>query len=285
VGLGSVSSAPSASAAPAVSAASAAAALPGLVPISAETAFDSQAFKPQRVFCPPGLQVVGGSYELIGAEGSVVLDDFIPSADNLLVSAGEIVGPGEKSDGTTANWKIRATAMCANPLPGYSIQITRSDFTRTTSQSARAFCPAGTSLVSGGTELSNGFGQVSTVMLDLANTSVEAVGRTDTDGYSGSWSISAYAICANHLPGWSVPRQLSPVDVFQSRSETAVCSPGQVAIGVGWQTFGTLVGIGDRYFTRASFSTGANPGVTVSATGQPTSTPWELAAYAVCVNN
>jgi hypothetical protein len=269
-----------------VSASAASAAVPGLVPISAETSSDSQVFKQVRVFCPPGLQVVGGSYELTGAEGAVVLDDFIPSADNLLVSAGEIVGPGENSDGTTAFWKIRATAMCANPLPGYSIQVGTSNFTHTTSQAGRAFCPAGTSVVSGGASLSNGFGQVSTVLLSVGNGVVEADGQTDTDGYSGSWSITAYAICANNtLPGWHVVRQLSPTDVFLSRTETAFCSPGQAAIGVGWRTFVTLVGIGDRYFSRATFSAGPNPGVTVSATGQPTNTPWELAAFAVCVNS
>lgn len=263
------------------------AAVPGLVYISAETNLDSTVYKSVRVFCPAGRQVIGGSYDLVGAEGAVVLDDFIPSADNLLVGAGEIVGPGENSDGTTASWKVVATVVCANPLPGYSIQVATSDFTNTTSQSARAFCPQGNeSVVSGGASLSNGFGQVSTVLLDVGNGVVEADARTDGDGYSGSWSVTAYAICATtHPSGWNVVQQLSPTAPFASRTETASCAPGQVAIGVGWRSFVTLVGIGDRYFTRAAFTSGTNPGgVTVSATQVGSPPSWQLATRAVCVN-
>src|SRR5882724_10560019 len=68
----------------------ASAAVPGRTFISGETNFDSTVYKSVRVFCPSGLQVIGGGYKLVGAEGAVVLDDFIPSADNLLVGAGEI---------------------------------------------------------------------------------------------------------------------------------------------------------------------------------------------------
>lgn len=263
----------------------ASAAVPGLLYLSAETNFDSTVYKSVRVFCPAGMQVVGGSYDLTGAEGAVVLDDFIPSADNLLVGAGEIVGPGENSDGTTASWKVVATVVCANPLPGYSIQVQTSDFTQTTSQAGRATCPPGRSVVSGGASLSNGFGQVSTVLLDIGNGVVEADARTDGDGYSGSWSVSAYAICANPLPGWHVVQALSPSDVFLSRTVTAFCPSGQAPIGVGWRTFGNVAGIGDRYFARAAISTGTDPGVTVTATG-PVSTvnPGQVAARAVCVD-
>jgi hypothetical protein len=268
-----------------LSASAASAAVPGLVYVSSETLSDSQVFKAARVFCPPGLQVIGGAYELSGAEGAVVLDDFIPSADNLLVSAGEIVGPGENSDGTTASWKIRATAVCANPLPGYSIQTSTSTFRRATDQTVLATCPAGKSVVGGGASLSNGFGQVSTILLSSGTAGVLAEGHTDVDGYSGSWSITAYAICANLLPGWHQVQQLSPEDVFLSRTETAFCPPNQVPIGVGWRTFGAVAGVVDRYFSRANISTGPNPGVTVSATGPDnTAHPWQLSARAVCVN-
>jgi hypothetical protein len=262
----------------------ASAAVPGLVYISAETNFDSTVFKSVRVSCPAGQQVIGGGYDLLGAEGAVVLDDFIPSPTNLLVSAGEIVGPGENSDGTTASWKVVATVVCANPLPGYSIWVATSSFTATTGNAARAFCPSGQRVVSGGASLSNGFGQVSTVLLDVGTVFVEADARTDGDGYSGSWSVSAYAICANQLPGWNVVQQVSPSGPFTSRTETASCGVGQVQIGVGWRTFFNLAGIGDRYFTRASIST-ANRGATVSAvSATPPTEAWELAVRAVCVD-
>jgi hypothetical protein len=264
----------------------ASAAVPGLLYVSAESNFDSTVYKAVRVFCPVGMQVIGGSYDLSGADGAVVLDDFIPAETNLLVGAGEIVGPGESSDGTTANWKVVATAVCATPLPNYSIQVQTSDFTNATSQAGRAKCPPGRSVISGGASLSNGFGQVSIVLLDIGNGVVEADGRTDVDGYSGSWSVTAYAICGDLLPGWHVVERLSPSGTFLSRTEIAFCSAGQVPIGVGWRTFGFIRGVVDRYFARARISTGTDPGVTVTAVGPAaTANSWQLAARAVCVNS
>lgn len=274
---GSVMSATAASAAP----------VTRLTYVNAETNFDSTVYKSVRVFCPAGLQLIGGSYELSGAEGAVVLDDFIPSPDNLLVGAGEIVGPGESSDGTTASWKVVATAVCSAPLSGYSIQTGSSDFTHTgpnVSQAGRAFCPPGRSVVTGGASLSNGFGQVSISLLDVGNTVVEADAHPDVDGYSGDWSVTAYAICADLPSNWRVIEKLSPSDTFLSRTETAFCPAGLVPIGVGWRTFGSVRGVVDRYFTRAKIVTGTDPGVTVTAAGPAsTSSPWQLAARAVCV--
>src|SRR5690349_429401 len=104
-------------------AAPAAAALPGLQYVTASTGSDSNVFKSVNVFCPGGLTVVGGGYQLSGPDGAVVLDDFVPSADggHLTVSAGEIVGPGEPSDGTTANWFIVATAVCMQRPAGWEV--------------------------------------------------------------------------------------------------------------------------------------------------------------------
>jgi hypothetical protein len=263
----------------------ASAAVPGLLYLSAESNVDSTVYKSVRVFCPAGTQLIGGSYDLVGASGAVVLDDFIPEATNLLVGAGEITGPGESSDGTTASWKVVATAVCASPLPGYSIQSQTSDFAhRTNTVGAWASCPPGRQVVSGGASLANGFGQVSIVLLDVGSGVVEADARADVDGYSGSWSVTSYAICANPLPGWHVVEQLSPSGKHLSRTETAFCPAGQLPIGVGWRSFGIVVGVVDRYYARAAISTGTDPGVTVTAAG-PQSTPndWQLAARAVCV--
>jgi len=82
--------------------------LPGLQYLVAETEFTSSVYKSIDLYCPVGQRVVGGGFSLIGAQGSVVLDDFIPTTDHLTVGAGEIVGPGEPADGTTANWKVHA---------------------------------------------------------------------------------------------------------------------------------------------------------------------------------
>src|SRR3954454_16846181 len=106
----------------------AASVLSGLQYLAAVTDYNSSVYKSVSVYCPTGQRVVRGAYVLEGAEGSVVLDDFIPTADHLTVGAGEVVGPGEPSDGTTANWRVRAVVACAVPPPGLEIVSSASVF-------------------------------------------------------------------------------------------------------------------------------------------------------------
>lgn len=265
-------------------AAPASAAVPGLLYLSAETNFDSTVYKSVRVFCPSGTQVIGGGYQLVGAEGAVVLDDFIPSADNLLVGAGEIVGAGEPSDGTTASWKVVANVVCANALSGYSIQVASSGFVNRHDNFARVGCPPGRMLIGGGESLSNGFGQVSTYQLDMSGSQVTAAAITDNDGYSGSWSVTAYAICAASAPpGWHLVTQTSANNTQLSKAVTAFCGPGQVSLGAGWNVF--VVNNADRYVTRASVSASPDPGVTAAATAtRDTGVIWPVQATAACAN-
>jgi hypothetical protein len=270
----------------AVSAAPASAAVPGYLPITSETGFDSSVYKSLRLFCPAGTQVIGGGYQLVGAEGAVVLDDFIPSADNLLVGAGEIVGTGEPDDGTTADWKIVATVMCANPPPGYSIQAATvtADITTDQPKITEAVCPPGRAVIGGGASLSNGFGQVSIEDLTILPTSVRAKAHEDADTYFGNWSVTVYAICAtSQLVGWHVVPGTSPTDRPLSKTTTAFCPPGQIVIGSGWRQSVPAGGI-DRYITRASISTNPDPSVTVSAISLTAGPDWILAADAVCAD-
>jgi hypothetical protein len=270
----------------AVSAAPASAAVPGLLPpLAAESNFDSSVYKSVRVFCPFGTEVIGGGYQLIGAEGAVVLDDFIPSADNLLVGAGEIVGPGEASDssGTTANWKVVANVVCASTLPGYSIQVGSSGFVNRRDNFATAACPSGRALIGGGESLSNGFGQVSTYHLDINAAQVTASAITDADGYSGNWSVTAYAICAASAPaGWHVATRTSSNDTQLSKGTTAFCD-FDAAIGAGWNV--SVVNNADRYIIRDTVSGGPDPSVSTLGTAvSDNGVVWPVQASAVCVN-
>jgi hypothetical protein len=262
----------------------ASAAVPGLLYLSAETNFDSAVYKSVRAFCPSGTQVVGGGYQLVGAEGAVVLDDFIPEENNLLVGAGEIVGPGERSDGTTASWKVVANVVCASTLPGYSIQVSSSGLTNRRDNFARIACPPGRALIGGGESLSNGFGQVSTYDLSITPENVTAAAVTDVDGYSGNWSVTAYAICAASAPaGWQQVTQTSANNTQLSKSTTAFCPPGQTVIGAGWNGF--TVNNADRYVTRATVSDSPDPSVTAAATAvRDNGVIWPMQARAVCVN-
>lgn len=273
---------------------SASAAVLGLEYVWDMTEWNSSVYKSVRVFCPAGKQLIGGSFDIQGALGAVVLDDFIPSPGSLLVGAGEIVGPGEPSDGTTDSWQIVALAVCANPLPGYSIITRTSDLTQAPNQNIDAECPPSRRLIGGGASLSNGFGQVSIGDLLFGggpNSShpigfVHAHASTDVDGYSGQWSVSAYAICADPLPGWRDDVEVGDVDNHLSKTTARYCPLGQVVIGVGWSLQpGALDGWADRYIAGAVISNDPDPGATTSAYSFVRGQPWNLVTQAVCVDS
>jgi hypothetical protein len=269
-----------------VAPAPASAAVPGLVYVTAATGFDSNVYKSVRVFCPAGTQVIGGGYELIGGEGSVVLDDFIPSATSVLVGAGEIVGPGEPADGTTEFWQARATAVCANPLPGYSIVSGSSTFSAGASKSASAFCPSGVP-IGAGASLSNGFGQVSINALSIFSTSAAAAAGQDEDGYSGSWSVTVYTICANPLPGLSNVFANSATNSDVTHGATAVCAAGKRPTGGGWQVSQSSGGA-RQAFNAELFVNGdpAFPNFTVRAAEDANgfSGNWSASVQAICAD-
>jgi hypothetical protein len=218
-----------------VAATPAAASVPGLLEVSAQSQFDSSVYKAVTVFCPAGMRVVGGGYSLGSAYGAVVLDDFIPSADRVRVGAGEVVGAGEPSDGTTESWYVVAIAYCANSLPGYTIVNATSDYRTGSSRGIQANCPAGTVAIGGGASLANGFGQISFTDLRVLNgNGTSATASQDEDGYSDPWSITAYAICTtNGLPGLQTVFGFETPNSVALHSVNAYCPAGKVAIGGG----------------------------------------------------
>jgi hypothetical protein len=211
------------------------AAVPGLQYISASTGFDSTVYKSVDVTCPGTQVVLGGGYQLQGGEGSVVLDDFIPSGHTMHVGAGEVVGAGEPTDGTTANWRIVATAVCAGGVPGWEIVTRVSEFNTGTARQVDAICPSGKRVIGGGASLANGWGQISINSLDLNDNYTEASAIDDEDGFSGAWSITAYAICANPLPGIQHALWGTGADSISPKTSTATCAAGSRVLSAGWQ--------------------------------------------------
>jgi len=230
-------------------AAPASAAVPGLQVVSATSVLDSNTLKAVTATCPSGKRVVGTGFHLLGGQGDVILDDLRPTATTVTVQA------GEDQDGTTANWKITALAVCANPLPGLEIVTVTSAFGQSTSKGAFAFCPSGKQLVGTGAELTNGFGQVSIGNLTVSQNTTSAFGIDDQDGYSGGWSVTAYAICANPLPGLTIATGASQFDSSTQKIASANCPAGKKALGLGWgmggdgQTYLNFAGIGDTGVT------------------------------------
>jgi hypothetical protein len=240
----------------------AAAAVPGLQYITASTGSDSTVYKSVDVMCPGNQVVLGGGYQLLGGEGSVVLDDFIPSARSMHVGAGEVVGPGEPADGTTANWRIVATAVCADFIPGWEIVTRVSEYNTGTARQVDAICPFGKRVVGGGASLANGWGQISIKSLDLNDNYTEAAAIDDEDGYSGAWSITAYAICANPLPGIQHAVWGTASDSVSPKTSTATCTGGTRALSAGWQLRWPLNAPQEQVLNTSAFIASGGIGVT-----------------------
>ena len=235
-----------------VAAPPASAAVPGYQIVSATSVLDSATYKSVTATCPAGKRVIGTGFHLLGAQGDVILDDLIPTATTVTV------GAGEDQDGTSANWKITALAVCANAPAGIEIVTVTSAFGVGTGKNASASCPSGKRLLGTGTALANGFGQVSVSNLTLSDTAVFAFAADDQDGYSAGWSVTAYAICANPLAGLEIKTGSSANDSSTQKLVSANCSAGKKALGQGWgmggdgQVYVNYFGIGDTGVTHVA---------------------------------
>jgi hypothetical protein len=233
---------------------------------------DSALYKSVSVSCPAGMRVVGAGFQLLGAAGHIVLDDLIPSA------TGVQVGAGKDQYGTTDNWQIVAVAACAVAPVGIEIVSDTSAFAPGGGRDAAAACPLGRRVIGTGASLSNGWGEISINSVEVHNAAVFAHGTQDQDGYSGSWAITVYAICASPVVGLNISTGISTDDSSSPKRAVAEC-PDQRALGLGWSVGDS----GQAYITQAIID--ANQIIaTASEDADSYDGTWRLVATATCAS-
>ncbi|MFE9188885.1 hypothetical protein ACFYL6_04665 [Micromonospora sp. NPDC007208] len=156
--------------------------------------------------------------------------------------------------------------------------------------SVTATCPVGKVLTGTGYELNGVTGEG--VVDDLrpnggvatAPTAV-TVGAYETEAFAGNWSVTAYAICANPLPGLVRIATASVSNSVDYRSVTATCPVGKVLTGTGYELNGvTGEGVVDDFRPNGGVAT-APTAVTVGAyESDATALNWSATAYAICAN-
>ena len=173
------------------------AALPGAAVSSAITPFDSEPAKTAIAFCGEGKRVTGGGGRITGP-GHVVMTRLQPvhtnNRDRFEVSA------AEDEIGTDETWSVQAFAVCADALPGQEIVSGTAADDGSSSQSAIAQCPDGKRAISGGGRITGGQGQVHLSAVRNAPTLTLAAGQEDSTGFAGSWTVTAYLVCASVDP-------------------------------------------------------------------------------------
>jgi hypothetical protein len=152
---------------------------------------------------------------------------------------------------------------------------------------AQAVCPAGTSVLGGGADVSGGGNGVHLSSgLPLAGfpDSFYATAMEDSQGYSGSWTLSAWAVCGSGVSGWQIVQADTAADPGSpSVAAVATCPAGKRVIGVGGAVSG-----GSPYVLD-SVDPGEDLGdAFVEAVGDETTpiegSAWGVHAYAVCID-
>ncbi|MFI7575412.1 hypothetical protein [Micromonospora sp. NPDC049497] len=225
-----------------VPASPAAAAVPGLVRISATSASTSNDFHSVTATCPAGKVLTGAGYEVNGATGEAVVDDFRPNGGVAAAPTAVTVGAYE-AEAFAGNWSVTAYAVCANPLAGLVRISATGASTSNDFRSVTAACPAGKVLTGTGFELNGATGEG--VVDDFrpnggvaAAPTAVTVGAYEAEAFAGNWSVTAYAICANPLAGLVRASATSASTSNDFRTVTAACPAGKVLTGTGFELNG-----------------------------------------------
>jgi hypothetical protein len=231
--------------------------------------------------CPTGKRLLGTGADIGGGSGQVGIAELIPNA----ALRGMSVRAVEDGDGFGADWSLGGSGLCATPVPGLERVVAASP-ANSANKGATATCPAGKRLLGTGAAIGGGGGQV--VLRELipnaALTSVSAFGAEDDTGFSGNWSVTAYAVCANPVAGLELVTATSATDSSSDKAAVATCPVSKLVTGVG----GRLKGAGGQVFMDDLISF-PNPATGVQVVGiedqSGTGANWSATAYAICANS
>ncbi|TDB70240.1 hypothetical protein [Micromonospora sp. KC723] len=265
----------------------ASAAVPGLVRISAVSASNSNDFRSVTAACPAGKVLIGTGYEVNGATGEVVVDDFTPNGSTVTAPTAVTVGAYE-ADTFAGSWSVTAYAVCASPLAGL-VRVTAAGTTDSNDfHGTTAACPTGKVMTGAGFEMTGATGEAvvddftpngSTVTAPTAVT----VGAYEAETFTGNWSLTAYAICASPVPGLVRFTAVSASNSTDSRFVTANCGSGQVLTGTGFEMTGATGEVVVDDLRPNGSAVIAPTSVTAGAYEEDVfAGNWTLRSYAIC---
>jgi hypothetical protein len=223
----------------------ASAAVPGLVRISAISAFNAASPKTITATCPVGKELLGTGFEVTGGAGEVLVEDLVPNGGPATAPTA-VTANAVEEDPLATGWSVTAYAICADPVPGLVRISATGPGNPNNFKGTTASCPATKTLTGAGYGITIGVGGEAEVDdfvpnggVAVAPTSI-AVGAFETDpNFAGNWSLSAYAICADPLPGQVRVQAAGPGGSPDFQSATAVCPAGKTLTGGGYDLLGT----------------------------------------------
>jgi hypothetical protein len=212
--------------------------VPDLIRVPASSATDSSSAKSATASCGVRRRLIGTAAMISGGDGQVVLLAVRPNPELTAVT----VRAHEDDDGTTANWSVTATAICAN-IPGLELVAASYDTPNGPSadtadgleaKSGHAYCPAGKRVVGAGGEVTGQtWGDVVLDGIDAHWTLgfVMFKAEEQTPIYNSAWGLTGYAICADPLPGLELVGAETPLNSIGGKIVTASCPSGKKLLG------------------------------------------------------
>lgn len=267
-----------------------AAAMPGLNKQSEISPTDSVSPKTITATCPAGTTVIGGGgwvFAISAAdERKVMLTRLEPVAS--VSQNGYVVTGTEVAPGMTGDWWVEAYALCANTPAGYEIASTTTAPSSVSTQQTVAICTGNKRVFGSGARINNPGGQVSLQLTrwDGPRGIGRATAKEDANGYSASWSLTAFAVCANDQPGFVAVSAGTPTGPEDTKLAFVTCPAGTFVHSTAVATSGTPPGLGTT-----------PPGVAVqvlypfndlrsaqvfAVETTPTDIPWDVGIFVIC---
>ena len=265
--------------------------MPGIVSDTDDTPstdFGPATVKSKTAECPEGTRIIGGGGGMIGnqvGDGLVITQmqpiDPITGVDRFTVTVND-------PSGTVDDWGVRATAICAPALPNMSIEFGLTSLSSAPTQLATATCPPGRKVVgSGGTVYNaNGHAGLQVMRASTDGARVYAQAHEEPGGYSGSWYVFAWAVCASAPSGYQIVMGQSPQsDSESTKSAVAECPGSKTLLGAGAATsFSAPAEVALHFAHAYSYSTSGTTQA-YAAENDWTLADWDfIVAQAICAN-
>lgn len=166
--------------------------------------FDSASRHTAVATCSPGRRVIGMGAAL-APQGGTGHEELVLTAVRSNSPHDTVAVSGhEDRTGTGRSWNVLATAVCADPVPGLTHPVASTGSDSSSPKSALAACPAGTTALAGGFDVSKaaGLAHVTSAFVDpdlpqdRSRQGFGVTGREDRGGFGGDWRVLAQAVCA-----------------------------------------------------------------------------------------
>jgi hypothetical protein len=258
----------------------AAASVSGYYQQSATTVSNSVA-KTARAECDNGWELMDAGAATTGASGDVVLDDVF--ADQSLDYA---TATGMELGGTATNWSVTSHITCALPSPGQEWVWEESAYDTLPYKSVRAECPGTKTVLGNGYTIRGGGGDVHVYAAEPDGGATTAatevtVSAANAAGTARNWSVNAFLICADPLPG---QRVVAVTSASNTGSKGVLASCGLIGTVLATGSTVAVDGPVGEIVVKDDYVSTEYTGWSYATNATGTATPWTITTYAFCVD-